>query len=154
MGRDFFRSLGLQDLSVDGFARIGAEVVEPGTPLGVGPHAEAAAAMGLPAGVKVGAGLIDAHAGAVGTLSASFGGADVDPRRRLALILGTSACCMAVSDQLAVHRRRLGPLFFGADAGPMAHRGRPVGVRRGDRPADAPASGILRRGATRGRQRL
>ena len=96
---DLFESLGLQDLAADGFARIGAHVAEPGTPLGDGLTPEAAAAMGLPAGVKVGAGLIDAHAGAVGTLSASLGGAHADPRSRLALILGTSACCMAVSDQ-------------------------------------------------------
>jgi D-ribulokinase len=96
---DFLGSLGLQALAADGYSRIGAEVVEPGTPLGAGLTPEAAAEMGLPAGVKVGAGLIDAHAGAVGTLSASFRGVQAQPRRRLALILGTSACCMAVSDQ-------------------------------------------------------
>jgi D-ribulokinase len=96
---DFLDGLGLQDLAADGYVRIGAEVAEPGAPLGAGLTAAAAAAMGLPPGVKVGAGLIDAHAGAVGTLGASLGGAEADPRRRLALILGTSACCMAVSDQ-------------------------------------------------------
>jgi D-ribulokinase len=106
---DFLEGLGLQALAADGFARIGADVVEPGTPLGDGLTPEAAAAMGLPVGVKVGAGLIDAHAGAVGTLSASLGGAAADPRRRLALILGTSACCMAVSDQ---------PLFIDGVWGP------------------------------------
>jgi D-ribulokinase len=107
--RDFFESLGLQDLAADGFARIGAAVVEPGTPLGAGLTPEAAAAMGLPAGVKVGAGLIDAHASAVGTLSASFAGAHAEPSKRLALILGTSACCMAVSDR---------PLFIDGVWGP------------------------------------
>jgi D-ribulokinase len=96
---DFLDGLGLQDFAADGYVRIGAEVAEPGAPLGAGLTAAAAAAMGLPPGVKVGAGLIDAHAGAVGTLGASLGGAEADPRRRLALILGTSACCMAVSDQ-------------------------------------------------------
>jgi D-ribulokinase len=96
---DFLASLGLQALAADGYSRIGAEVVEPGTPLGAGLTPEAAAEMGLPAGVRVGAGLIDAHAGAVGTLSASFRGVQAQPGRRLALILGTSACCMAVSDQ-------------------------------------------------------
>ena len=109
--RDFFDSLGLQDLAADGFSRIGAEVAEPGTPLGDGLTREAAAAMGLPAGVKVGAGLIDAHAGAFGTLSASLGGADADPRRRLALILGTSACCMAVSDSPRFIDGVWGPYF-------------------------------------------
>jgi D-ribulokinase len=109
--KDFFDELGLQALAADGFARIGADVVEPGTPLGDGLTAEAAAAMGLPIGVKVGAGLIDAHAGAVGTLSASLGGAHVDLRRRLALILGTSACCMAVSDQPRFIDGVWGPYF-------------------------------------------
>ena len=108
---DFFESLGLQDLAANGFARIGAEVADPGSPLGDGLTREAAAAMGLPAGVKVGAGLIDAHAGAVGTLSAGFGGAPADPRRRLALILGTSACCMAVSDQPRFIDGVWGPYF-------------------------------------------
>jgi D-ribulokinase len=108
---DFFNELGLQALAADGFARIGADVVEPGTPLGAGLTAEAAAAMGLPVGVKVGAGLIDAHAGAVGTLSASLGGAHADLRRRLALILGTSACCMAVSDQPRFIDGVWGPYF-------------------------------------------
>src|SRR5260370_1279682 len=83
----------------DEFARSGAEVVAPGFPLGEGLTAEAAAAMGLQAGTPVGAGLIDAHAGALGTMGASAGGKSADPRRRLALILGTSACCMAVSDE-------------------------------------------------------
>jgi D-ribulokinase len=108
---DFLESLGLQDLSANGFARIGAEVVAPGTPLGAGLTADAAAAMGLPVGVKVGAGLIDAHAGAVGTFSASLGGAHVDPRNRLALILGTSACCMAVSDRSLFIDGVWGPYF-------------------------------------------
>ena len=67
--------------------------------------------MGLPAGLKVGAGLIDAHAGALGTLSARFGDAPADPRRRLALILGTSACCMAVSDQPRFIDGVWGPYF-------------------------------------------
>ena len=55
--------------------------------------------MGLEPGTPVGAGLIDAHAGALGTLGASAGGKPADPRRRLALILGTSSSCMAVSDE-------------------------------------------------------
>ena len=108
---DFFEGLGLQDLAANGYARIGAEVVEPGTPLGAGLTVEAAAAMGLPAGVKVGAGLIDAHAGAVGTLSASLGGAHADPGKRLALILGTSACCMAVSSRSLFIDGVWGPYF-------------------------------------------
>jgi FGGY-family pentulose kinase len=97
--REFFDSIGLGALGGANSDRIGAEVVEPGAPLGAGLTPEAAAAMGLEPGIKVGAGLIDAHAGAVGTLAASLGADRPDPRKRVALILGTSACCMAVADE-------------------------------------------------------
>ena len=97
--REFFEGVGLSALCGNSFARIGVEMVEPGAPLGAGLTPEAAAAMGLNPGIPVGAGLIDAHAGALGTLAASRGGEKADPRRRLALILGTSACCMAVADE-------------------------------------------------------
>ncbi len=96
---EFLESVGLGALSADGFARLGAEIVAPGTPLSPGLAAGEAAAMGLVPGTPVGAGLIDAHAGALGTLGASADGVPGDPRRRLALILGTSSSCMAVSDE-------------------------------------------------------
>jgi len=48
-------------------------------------------------GTPVGAALIDAHAGALGTLGGRDSrGQDVDPTRRMALIMGTSACCIAI----------------------------------------------------------
>jgi D-ribulokinase len=109
--RAFFDSVGLAALCDHGFARIGAEVVEPGSPLGKGLTAQAAAAMGLSPGIPVGAGLIDAHAGAFGTLAASRGADLADPRRRLALILGTSSCCMAVSDEARFVDGVWGPYF-------------------------------------------
>jgi D-ribulokinase len=96
--KQFFEDVGLGALGENDFARIGKDIVEPGAALGKGLTPEAAAEMGLNPGVKVGAGLIDAHAGAVGTLGAGLGENRPDPRRRLALILGTSSCCMAVSD--------------------------------------------------------
>ncbi len=95
----FFDSIGLGFLKDDHYARIGAEIAPPGAPLGHGLTAEAAAAMGLAPGTPVGAGLIDAHAGAAGTLGARADGVEADPRRRLALILGTSSSCMALSDE-------------------------------------------------------
>jgi len=94
--QDFFAGVGLDGL---GAARIGADVVAPGTALGRGLAADAATAFGLPPGVPVGAGLIDAHAGALATLGVARGDEIVDPRRRAALVLGTSACCMAISDE-------------------------------------------------------
>jgi D-ribulokinase len=96
---EFFDSVGLGFLKDENYACIGgAKTAAPGAPLGSGLTPEAAAAMGLRPGTAVGAGLIDAHAGAAGTLGARAGGARADPRRRLALILGTSSSCMALAD--------------------------------------------------------
>ena len=96
---EFFDSVGLGFLKDEHYARIGAEIAAPGAPLGRGLTPEAAAAMALRPGTPVGAGLIDAHAGAAGTLGARGTRMSADPRRRLALILGTSSSCMALSDE-------------------------------------------------------
>jgi D-ribulokinase len=109
--QDFLDRIGLSALGEQNFTRIGSDVVEPGTPLGNGLGAEAADAMGLTPGLPVGAGLIDAHAGAVGTMGASLEGRTADRRRRLALILGTSSCCMAVSDEPRFIDGVWGPYF-------------------------------------------
>jgi D-ribulokinase len=95
---EFFDSIGLGFLNDENYARIGAATAWPGTPLGRGLTSESAAVMGLRPRTAVGAGLIDAHAGAAGTLGARAGGVQADPRRRLALILGTSSSCMALAD--------------------------------------------------------
>ena len=105
----FFDRVGLSFLKDDDHALIGAHLAPPGAPLGQGLTVEAAAALGLRPGTPVGAGLIDAHAGAAGTLGARAGGTRADPRRRLALILGTSSSCMALSDE---------PRFVGGVWGP------------------------------------
>ena len=96
---EFFDSVGLGFLKDENYARIGAKTAPPGAPLGRGLTSESAAAMGLRPRTAVGAGLIDAHAGAAGTLGARAGGVQADPRRRLALILGTSSSCMALADE-------------------------------------------------------
>ena len=70
---EFFDSVGLGFLKDDDYALIGARPAPPGAPLGQGLTAEAAAAMALRPGTPVGAGLIDAHAGAAGTLGARAG---------------------------------------------------------------------------------
>ncbi|MEX1661864.1 FGGY-family carbohydrate kinase [Thioclava sp. 15-R06ZXC-3] len=88
----YFHAIGLGDLAEDGFARIGTRIVEPGTALGTGLSDDAAQALGLCAGTPVAAGLIDAHAGGVGTVSAS-GGID-DPAQCLGYVFGTSSCTM------------------------------------------------------------
>ena len=94
----YFREVGLAELIEDNYARIGNRIVEPGTALGGGLSPEAATDLGLKPGTPVAAALIDAHAGAVGTIGGSrIGGAQqpVDALDRLAYIMGTSACIMA-----------------------------------------------------------
>ncbi|MEK6386925.1 MAG: FGGY-family carbohydrate kinase, partial [Paraburkholderia tropica] len=88
----YFRAVGLNVLADEGFVRIGERVVEPGTPLGQGLTAQAAAELGLRAGTPVAAGVIDAHAGGIGTV-----GADGAPESCLAYVFGTSSCTMTTT---------------------------------------------------------
>ncbi len=89
---DYFRSIGLGDLADDGFVRIGQEVVWPGTALRGGLSVQAAQALQLRPGIAVAAGLIDAHAGGIGTVAAR-GGAE-DAAACMAYVFGTSSCTM------------------------------------------------------------
>ena len=88
----YFRAVGLGVLANEGFARIGQTVVDAGTSLGAGLTASAAAELGLRAGTPVAAGLIDAHAGGIGTV-----GSDGDPDSCLAYVFGTSSCTMTTT---------------------------------------------------------
>ncbi|MBH0238095.1 FGGY-family carbohydrate kinase [Methylobrevis albus] len=95
---DFFHAGGLGDLADEGHARIGTRIVDPGVPLGSGLTEAAARTLGLRPGIPVGAALIDAHAGGVGTIGGQdAAGAPVNPESRIAFIMGTSACAMAVA---------------------------------------------------------
>jgi D-ribulokinase len=89
----YFDSVGLGSLARENFARIGTEVVPGGTALGQGLSPGAAQAFDLPEGIAVGAGLIDAHAGGIGTVGARGGAGSV--QSRMAYVFGTSACTMA-----------------------------------------------------------
>ena len=89
---DYFRLIGLGDLPDRDFASIGQRIVPPGTPLGQGLSAEAAAELGLRPGIPVGAGLIDAHAGGIGTV-----GAEGEPENNLGYVFGTSSCTMTTT---------------------------------------------------------
>ncbi len=94
--RRYFERIGLADLLDHDAARIGSEVVAPGTALGAGLLPEVASALGLRPGIAVGAALIDAHAGAIGTIaSPDEAGGPVAPTARLAYIFGTSACVLS-----------------------------------------------------------
>jgi D-ribulokinase len=95
---NYFERVGLGDFVSDGYARIGSEIVVPGTRLGRGLTGLAASELGLSEGTPVGAPLIDAHAGGVGTIGGrATSGESVDLCSRLAYIMGTSACIMATT---------------------------------------------------------
>lgn len=95
---EFLREIGLAELAAEKHRRIGNEIVPPGTALGSGLTPAAATELGLLSGTPVSAGLIDAHAGGVGTLGGrSIDGKPGDPLRRLGYIMGTSSCIIATT---------------------------------------------------------
>ncbi|SOC82508.1 D-ribulokinase [Ensifer adhaerens] len=89
---DYFRKIGLGALADENFSRIGQRIVDPGTPCGQGLTEQAAADFGLPAGVPVAAGMIDAHAGGIGTVGVGQGATS-----NLAYVFGTSSCTMTTT---------------------------------------------------------
>ena len=110
----YFERIGLADLASDAYAKIGTEIVAPGTPLGTGLSHSAARELGLLEGTPVGASLIDAHAGGVGTIGGRTKSAQpVDVRRRLAYIMGTSACIMATTSEPRFVPGVWGPYYSG-----------------------------------------
>src|SRR6267142_1025447 len=110
----YFERLGLGDLAADGYAKIGKDIVAPGTSLGAGLTRSAALEFGLLEGTPVGASLIDAHAGGVGTIGGrEKSGDSVDMCRRLAYIMGTSACIMATTSEPRFVPGVWGPYFSG-----------------------------------------
>lgn len=113
---DFYHTVGLGELADENFKRVGGVNGVNGQFLSagelVGPlSAKVAAEMGLPAGIAVGSGVIDAYAGWIGTVGArvDLGGADADvvsqpgsdelsqAFTRLAAVAGTSTCHLAMS---------------------------------------------------------
>jgi D-ribulokinase len=108
----YFRRIGLGELAEEGFARIGSNVVDVATPLGSGLTAEAAADLGLIAGIPVGAALIDAHAGGLGTVGgAASTGEPFSVESRIAYVFGTSACIMATTREATFVPGIWGPYF-------------------------------------------
>lgn len=105
----YFRTVGLGALADEQFRRIGREVVPAGTALGSGLTAEAARDLGLAEGTPVGAGLIDAHAGGIGTVGARGDAGSV--LSRMAYVFGTSACTMSTTAEPAFVDGVWGPYF-------------------------------------------
>ena len=110
----YFERVGLGDLASNKYAKIGNEIVAPGTPLGAGLTESAARDFGLLEGTPVGASLIDAHAGGVGTIGGHGRSEEgVDVCRRLAYIMGTSACIMATTSAPCFVPGVWGPYYSG-----------------------------------------
>ncbi|KAK4993180.1 hypothetical protein LTR50_000667 [Elasticomyces elasticus] len=113
---DFLTDIGLKDLCEDNFKRMGGvdgvngKYFTAGEKIGTLSE-RAAADMGLPAGIAVGSGVIDAYAGWIGTVGAkvnlSSGGLDPTHAKnhvsqaftRLAAVAGTSTCHLAMSEK-------------------------------------------------------
>ncbi|MBA1139910.1 FGGY-family carbohydrate kinase [Mesorhizobium neociceri] len=107
--RDFFETVGLSDLFEHGNLPEKASAV--GADIGT-LTPEAAAELGLTEKCRVGAGVIDAYAGALGVLG-GFAGDEQDIGRHLALIAGTSSCVMAMSPDPQPFAGVWGP-YYGA----------------------------------------
>ncbi|MDG4881153.1 FGGY-family carbohydrate kinase [Mesorhizobium sp. WSM4884] len=105
----YFRKVGLGALADEKFARIGTEIVAPGSALANGLTNEAAAELGLLPGTPVAAGMIDAHAGGIGSVGARGGAGGVTTR--MAYVFGTSACTMTTTEQAAFVPGVWGPYF-------------------------------------------
>ncbi|KAK4226442.1 Nup93/Nic96-domain-containing protein, partial [Podospora fimiseda] len=141
---DFYHSIGLGELAQDNFKRVGGvngvsgDFLSAGELVG-GLSEKAAKELGLPAGVAIGSGVIDAYAGWIGTVGAkvklspdhldeSVAANDVSQAfTRLAAVAGTSTCHLAMSREPVFvpgvwgpYRDVLIPEFWMAEGGQSA----------------------------------
>jgi FGGY-family pentulose kinase len=125
--RDFFKSIGLDELCENNFQKIGNEILAPGQLVGTLSE-EAAKAMNLPTGIFVGASMIDAHAGALGLIgSDSKDLGELDVTSKLVIIAGTSTCHMSITEDFLFapgiwgpYKNALIPDFFLHEGGQSA----------------------------------
>ncbi len=106
----FLTEIGLGDLTTEHCRSIGSSFVAPGSRIGRGLSSEAAQSLGLVPGTHVAASLIDAYAGALGTLGVTALDSP-EPEGRMALIAGTSACHIVSTPRAAFVPGVWGPYF-------------------------------------------
>ena len=94
---DYFRSIGLEELVSNDFAKIGKKVLFPGDRVG-GISKEAAKETGLLEGTAVACSMIDAHAGALGLIASHSESSKSEITSKFILIAGTSTCHMSVTE--------------------------------------------------------
>jgi D-ribulokinase len=122
--RRYLDRVGLGDLALGDYARIGQQIAAPGTALGAGLSKSAAHELGLIEGTPVGASLIDAHAGGIGTIGGrTKSGGPVEVCQRLAYIMGTSACIMATTAEPCFVPGVWGPYYSGMVPGLWLNEG-------------------------------
>jgi FGGY-family pentulose kinase len=105
----FLCAIGLEDLSSPYHAAIGAKFAAPGERCG-GVSERAARELGVAVGTPVAASLIDAYAGALGTLAVALD-EDEPLSSRLAVIAGTSTCHIAINSNPIFVPGVWGPYF-------------------------------------------
>jgi D-ribulokinase len=110
----YLQRVGLDEFVVEDYARIGTDIVAPGTPIAAGLTPSAADELGLRSGTPVGASVIDAHAGGIGAIGGRLAQEDpVNVCDRLAYIMGTSACIMATTPEPCFVPGVWGPYYSG-----------------------------------------
>jgi D-ribulokinase len=110
----YFQRVDLAEFVAENYARIGTDIIAPGSPIGAGLTQSAADEFGLPPGTPVGASLIDAHAGGIGAIGGRIApGSPVNVCDRLAYIMGTSACIMATTVEPRFVPGIWGPYYSG-----------------------------------------
>lgn len=95
--KSFLSSIGLSALLKNACDPIGNQFDNPGDPVSSGLTEVAAAELGLKAGTAVAASLIDAYAGALGTLGVGASGEGM--QGRMALVAGTSTCHIGLTQE-------------------------------------------------------
>jgi D-ribulokinase len=110
----YFQRVDLAEFVAENYARIGTDIIAPGSPIGAGLTQSAADELGLRPGTPVGASLIDAHAGGIGAIGGRMApGSPVNVCDRLAYIMGTSACIMATTVEPRFVPGVWGPYYSG-----------------------------------------